>query len=242
MIILAMESSATACSAALFRDGELVAQSYQNNGLTHSRTLLPMIQAMLNNCEVTLGQVDVIGVAVGPGSFTGLRIGVATAQGLAWPGEKDCAPCSTLESMAWPLAHMEGAVIVCAMDAQRSQLYNALFFVKEGSLQRLTPDRAISLTDLAAELKKYENLKIVVGDGAKLCYNTMTEQGIQVQLAPPPLRMQSALGVAMAAQQLSQSELVKCKNLTPIYHRLPQAERERLEREKNTSEGDRVNV
>ena len=96
MMILALESSATACSAALCRDGELVAQSYQNSGLTHSRTLLPMVRDMLANSQLTLEQVDVIAVAAGPGSFTGLRIGVATAKGLAWPGDKDCAPCSTL--------------------------------------------------------------------------------------------------------------------------------------------------
>ena len=120
--ILALESSATACSVALCRDGELVAQSFQNSGLTHSRTLLPMVHDLLKNCGESLDKVDVIAVAAGPGSFTGLRIGVATAKGLAWGEDKDCAPCSTLESMAWPLAHMEGELIVCAMDARRNQV------------------------------------------------------------------------------------------------------------------------
>ncbi len=243
MMMLALESSATACSAALCRDGELVAQSYQNSGLTHSRTLLPMVRDMLYNSDVTMDQVDVIAVAVGPGSFTGLRIGVATVKGLAWPGDKDCVPCSTLESMAWPLAHMEGAVIVCAMDARRSQVYNALFLARGGRPERLTPDRAISLEELGWELKKYESSKIVVGDGAKLCYNTMTEQGIRLELAPIPLRMQSAWGVARAAEErLARGELVKGGDLIPVYHRLSQAERERLEREQITNEGDHVNV
>ena len=233
MMILALESSATACSAALCRDGELVAQSYQNSGLTHSRTLLPMVRDMLKNSQLTLEQVDVIAVAAGPGSFTGLRIGVATAKGLAWPGNKDCAPCSTLESMAWPLAHMAGSLIVCAMDARRKQVYNALFLATGTGLERLTPDRAISLEDLGAGLKNYENSKIVVGDGAKLCYNTLTEEGIPMALAPKHLRMQSAWGVARAAEELAaRGGLVKGGALVPQYHRLSQAERERLAREK----------
>ena len=233
MMILALESSATACSAALCRDGELVAQSYQNSGLTHSRTLLPMVRDMLKNSQLTLEQVDVIAVAAGPGSFTGLRIGVATAKGLAWPGDKDCAPCSTLESMAWPLAHMAGSLIICAMDARRKQVYNALFLATGTGLERLTPDRAISLEELGAELKNYENSKIVVGDGAKLCYNTLTEEGIPMALAPKHLRMQSAWGVARAAEELAaRGGLVKGGALVPQYHRLSQAERERLAREK----------
>ena len=236
MMILALESSATACSAALCRDGELVAQSYQNSGLTHSRTLLPMVRDMLANSQLTLEQVDVIAVAAGPGSFTGLRIGVATAKGLAWPGDKDCAPCSTLESMAWPLAHMAGSLIICAMDARRKQVYNALFLATGTGLERLTPDRAISLEDLGAELKNYENSKIVVGDGAKLCYNTLTEEGIPMALAPKHLRMQSAWGVARAAEELAaRGGLVKGGALVPQYHRLSQAERERLAREKNST-------
>lgn len=242
MMILALESSATACSAALSRDGELVAQCYQNSGLTHSRTLLPMVDSLLKNCGETLEHVDVIAVAAGPGSFTGLRIGVATAKGLAWPGDKDCAPCSTLESMAWPLAHMEGNVIVCAMDARRKQVYNALFLAEGERLKRLTPDRAISLEELGEELKKYENSKIVVGDGAKLCYNTLSEDNSTLKLAPKHLRMQSAWGVARAAEELAaQGALVKGGDLAPVYHRLSQAERERLEREKRTTEGDHTN-
>lgn len=232
MKILALESSATACSVALCRDGELLAQNYQHSGLTHSRTLLPMVESMLATCEAKLEDVDVIAVAAGPGSFTGLRIGVATAKGLAWADDKDCAACSTLESMAWPLAHMEGSVIVCAMDARRKQVYNALFLAEGDGLKRLTPDRAISLSELGEELKKYENSKIVVGDGAKLCYNTLTEQGLQLTLAPAYLRMQSAWGVARAAQALAEcGALIKGGELTPEYHRLSQAERERLERE-----------
>ena len=235
MNILALESSATACSVALCRDGELVAQSFQNSGLTHSRTLLPMVHDLLKNCGESLDKVDVIAVAAGPGSFTGLRIGVATAKGLAWGEDKDCAPCSTLESMAWPLAHMEGELIVCAMDARRDQVYNALFLAEGDKLRRLSPDRAISLEELGEELKNYNNSKIVVGDGAKLCYNILTEAGLTLKLAPRYLRMQCAWGVARAAEALAaQGALVKGRELEPVYHRLSQAERERLERERQT--------
>lgn len=233
MKILALESSATACSVALCEDEALIAQSFQNNGLTHSRTLMPMAVSLLDNCGTALDAVELIAVAAGPGSFTGLRIGVAAAKGLAWPGNKDCAPCSTLESMAWPLAHMAGSLIICAMDARRKQVYNALFLATGTGLERLTPDRAISLEDLGAELKNYENSKIVVGDGAKLCYNTLTEEGIPMALAPKHLRMQSAWGVARAAEELAaRGGLVKGGALVPQYHRLSQAERERLAREK----------
>lgn len=245
MNILALESSAAACSAALCRDGALVAQSFQCSGLTHSRTLLPMVNDLLKNCGESLDGVDVIAVAAGPGSFTGLRIGVATAKGLAWAGEKPCAPCSTLESMAWPLAHMEGRVIVCAMDARRKQVYNALFRATGDGLERLCPDRALSLTELGEELKNFPESKIVVGDGAQLCYNTLNEQ-IPMELAPVHLRLQSAWGVARAAEELAKAGgLVSGAELVPVYHRLSQAERERLEREQNTKftiEGDQKHV
>lgn len=233
MKILALESSATACSAALCEDEQLLAQAWQNSGLTHSCTLLPMVEDMLKSCGAALDEVEVVAVAAGPGSFTGLRIGVATAKGLAWPGNKPCAPCSTLESMAWPLSHMDDCVIVCAMDARRKQVYNALFLAKDGKLERLCPDRAIGLEELGEELKKLEKKKIVVGDGAKLCYNTLTEQGVVLTLAPEHLRLQGAWGVARAAVELIRSNgLVPGADLVPVYHRLSQAERERLEREK----------
>ena len=241
MKILALESSAAACSAALWGEEGLIAQNFQNSGLTHSRTLLPMAHDLLKNCGASLEEVDVIAVAAGPGSFTGLRIGVATAKGLSWGADKDCAPCSTLESMAWPLAFYEDAVIVCAMDARRKQVYNALFQTDGERLERLTPDRAISLEELGEELKKIQKRKIVVGDGAKLCYNTLRETGLQLELAPEPLRMQSAWGVARAAVELVRAGgLVKGQDLVPVYHRLSQAERERLERERRGRENDEM--
>ncbi|WP_295629828.1 tRNA (adenosine(37)-N6)-threonylcarbamoyltransferase complex dimerization subunit type 1 TsaB [uncultured Intestinimonas sp.] len=231
MKILALESSAVAASVAVSEDGALIAQSYQRSGLTHSRTLLPMCRDLLENCGLTLGEMDVVAVAAGPGSFTGLRIGVATAKGLAWPGDKPCAGVSTLEAMAWPLAHLEGDL--CAvMDARRQQVYNARFQAEGGRLLRLCPDRAISIDELAAELLSREKTQILVGDGAELCYNELTKRGLPVRLAPPHLRWQSAWGVARAAEELARTGgLVTAAELAPVYHRLSQAERERLARQ-----------
>ena len=128
----------------------ILAQTYQNSGLTHSRTLLPMVHDLLKNCGEELDRVEVIAVAAGPGSFTGLRIGVSTAKGLSWAGGQRCAPCSTLESMAWQCAHV-GGEICAAMDARRNQVYCARFRAEGGALTRLTEDRAMGLDELAAE-------------------------------------------------------------------------------------------
>ena len=232
MKILALETSAVACSAALCEDEKLLAQFFQNNGLTHSVTLMPMCQAMLAGCGVKLEDVDVIAVAAGPGSFTGLRIGVAAAMGLAWPGNKPCAGVSTLEAMAWTVAHMEGAEICAVMDARRSQVYNARFAAVDGVPVRITPDRA-SLAELGEELKNSEKPQIIVGDGTGLCYNNLNGCGPELRMAPPHLRLQTAWGVARAAlEQARAGALTTARDLVPDYHRLSQAERERLERER----------
>ena len=126
MKILALESSAKAASCAVLADGVPVASAWQCTGLTHSRTLLPMVEDMLHSSDLTLQDLDAVAVAAGPGSFTGLRIGISAVKGLAWAADKPCMGVSTLEAMAWPLAHLEG-VLFCAMDARRQQIYNAVF-------------------------------------------------------------------------------------------------------------------
>lgn len=225
--ILAIESSATACSVALCRGSKLIAQSFQNNGLTHSKTLLPMITTLLEQCEISLSSVDLIGVAVGPGSFTGLRIGVSTAKGLAWANEIACAPCSTLEAMAWQLSHLEGYTVICVMDARRKQVYHSRFFIKNGIPCRLCPDGGVDLEDLKVALDAIETPKILVGDGTELCAALLEN----VQLPPAHLQMQQAWGVAQVARLLDEAgKLVSSGDLVPEYHRLSQAERERLER------------
>lgn len=232
MKILALESSATAASVCVCEDETLIAQSFQATGLTHSRTLMPMCEDLLKHCGMTLADMELIAVAAGPGSFTGLRIGVSAAKGLAWPEDKPCAGVSTLEAMSWPLAFLEGDI--CAvMDARRSQVYNGLFTAGGGALTRRCEDRAVGIEQLAQELKERKKPQILVGDGAKLCYNELTKRGVPVRLAPPHLLMQSAWGVARGAVELvRQDKLTSASALTPNYHRLSQAERERLSKRK----------
>ena len=217
MKILALETSAKSVSAAVTDGGVVRAYTYQNTGLTHSRTLMPLVDAMLRESEQSLADMDLLAVAAGPGSFTGLRIGVSALKGLAWAADKPCCGVSTLEAMAQNLRHMDG-LIVCAMDARRSQVYNAVFAAKGGQLTRLTPDRAIALSQLAEELQ-----------GAALCSGFLTEAGIPCRMAPAQLVMQNAAGVALAAEEMAaRGETVSARDLVPVYLRLSQAERERL--------------
>lgn len=232
MKLLALETSAKAASCAVLEDGVPVASAWQCTGLTHSRTLLPMVEGMLKNSELTMEAMDAVAVAAGPGSFTGLRIGIAAVKGLAWAAEKPCIPVSTLEAMAWPLAHLEGS-IVCAMDARRQQIYNAVFLADGGALERLREDRALSLEEAAAGLAGLDGPMTVVGDGAQMCFEFFTARGIDCRLAPVHLRLQSAAGVALAAWR-RRTETVSAQELMPVYLRLSQAERERLARGEST--------
>lgn len=227
MLMLALESSAKAASAALFEDGKLLSLSVQNAGLTHSRTLLPMAEDLFKNMGRTLSEIDVIAVAHGPGSFTGLRIGMAEAKGLAWALEKPVTGVSTLEAMAFGGPDMEGTMLCCAMDARRGQVYNALFEIKDGKPCRLTEDRAIAIAELEGELASYEKPWVLLGDGAELCYKTLNKEKVKVHLAPEPLRIQSARGVGLAAMEY---EPRPGEELLPVYLRLSQAERERQAR------------
>lgn len=234
MLILAFESSAKAGSAAILRDGRLLAEYFQNGGQTHSRTLMKMADDMLANCDLTPKDVDAVACASGPGSFTGIRIGLAAAKGFAWAGELPCYGVSTLEAMAYGVMSFEG-LICCAMDARREQVYNAIFQSDGQQLTRLTPDRAISLAELQEDLTGAPTL--LVGDGAQLCYDNLNVSGLR--LAPEHLRQQRASGVAICAYQMVLSGQDGDGNtLTPNYLRLSQAERERNEKLKNQNKGD----
>ena len=235
MLILAFETSAKAASAALLEDGRLLGESYQNTGLTHSQTLLVMAEHLLAQCGKTVAQVTAVAVAAGPGSFTGVRIGVAAAKGFAWGRELPCYGVSTLEAMALSLGAWQGYVCPC-MDARRSQVYNALFSVSQGTLERLREDRAIALTELAEELKALDGPIFLVGDGSTLAYRTLSGE-IPNLVLPPEHRMhQRADGVALlAAQKIAAGEPGDANALTPNYLRLSQAERERMEKLKADS-------
>ena len=227
MLILALESSAKAASVALMEDENLIAQYSQCSGLTHSRTLLPMLEDMLKNTEKKIADVDLIAVAHGPGSFTGIRIGVSTVKGLAWAAQKSCVGVSTLEAMAWHGAS-SGGLICPVMDARRSQVYNALFEIDDDARpKRLTEDRAISLSELAQELRADGREPLLVGDGAKLTYDYLTQAGLACRMAPANLVYKSAWGVGMAALDKKPGS---ADDLLPVYLRLSQAERERQER------------
>ena len=228
MKILAIETSAKSVSAAVVEGGVPLASAYQNMGLTHSRTLMPLVDGMLSAAGLRVRDMDLLAAANGPGSFTGLRIGVSALKGLALALEKPCCGVSTLAAMARNLAHMEGRII-CAMDARRNQVYNALFLAQDGVLTRQCPDRAIGLAELVEEIKNRPEPKFVVGDGAGLCYNYLLEQDVPCRMAPPQLVMQNAVGVALAAEEMAAAgQVTTARDLVPVYLRLSQAERERL--------------
>lgn len=226
MLILAFESSAKPASAALVKGGQLLSQYMQCSALTHSRTLLPMAEDMLKNAELRLSDVDLIAVAHGPGSFTGIRIGVSTVKGLAWAAEKPCVGVSTLEAMAWHGLAV-GGYICPVMDARRSQVYNALFKIENGRPVRMTEDRPIALEELAKEVTALGAPVFLIGDGAALCFEYFTAHGVPCVMAPGNLRWQDAWGVAMAAADKTPGN---ADELLPVYLRLSQAERERQER------------
>ena len=235
MLILAFETSAKAGSVALMQDGKLLAESYQNTGLTHSQTLLSMAETMIKSCDLTPHEMQAVAVAAGPGSFTGVRIGVAAAKGFAWGLEIPCCGVSTLEAMAENLGIYEGTV-VCVMDARRSQVYNALFQAEKGGLTRLTPDRAISLAELEKELSQIPGPLYLVGDGSKLTYQALQETISNLILPPEHHLHQRAAGVAMAAEKMLRSgKICDAESLQPNYLRLSQAERERLEKTQGVS-------
>ena len=226
MLILAFESSAKPASAALVKDGQLLSQYMQCSALTHSRTLLPMAEDMLKNAELKLSDSDLIAVAHGPGSFTGIRRGESTVKGLAWASEKPCVGVSTLEAMAWH-GLAAGGYICPVMDARRSQVYNAIFKIENGRPVRMTEDRPIALEELAEEVTALGAPVFLIGDGAALCFEYFTAHGIPCVMAPDNLRWQDAWGVAMAAADKTPGN---ADELLPVYLRLSQAERERQER------------
>ncbi len=232
MLILAFETSAKAASVALTENGKLLGESYQNTGLTHSQTLMVMAEDLLKQCGKTVSDLAAVAVAEGPGSFTGVRIGVAAAKGLAWGCEKPCYGVSTLEAMVLSLGAYQGYVCP-VMDARRSQVYNALFYVNQGVPERRTEDRAIALADLKKELEILQEPIFLVGDGSNLCYNTLMGE-VSGLVLPPEHRMhQRAVGVALAAQAKAEAGIPgDAAALSPNYLRLSQAEREKLERQK----------
>ena len=232
MNLLAVDSAGKSAAVAVLRDDALLYEAQCSNGLTHSETLLPMIDTALRACGLTVADLDVLGVTNGPGSFTGLRIGLSLVKGLALPRQIPCAPVSTLEALAWGMAGQ--GTVVGALDARRGQVYWAAFDLETHA--RLTPDAAAPVADLQAFVQSCKKPLFFVGDGAALCYNTYGQQPGTAP-CPPALRVLRGAGVALAARAMWESgRCVPPAELLPDYHRLSQAERERSERTKQQGE------
>lgn len=216
-MLLSMDSSAVTASVALTDGDEIIKSEFVNSGLTHSETLLPMITRVMDGRKYS--ELDGIAITAGPGSFTGVRIGVATVKGLAFNDDIPCYSVSTLEAIAYNFVD-KNAVVCAVMDARRMQFYNALFKVQNGKVERLCDDRAISIEDLRNELKQYDKV-IIAGDGAKLCFQNIELENCT--LADEDRIYQNAVSVAKAAQN---KNAISPKALMPVYLRQSQAERE----------------
>lgn len=225
-MILGIDSSAISAGCALVEGDKIVAEQFLNTRHTHSETLLPMISGMLKSAGVELSDMEKIAVSAGPGSFTGLRIGISTVKGLADAAHKPCVSVSTLEAIAYNFIGTDGIICAC-MDARRKQVYNALFRSENGVITRLCEDRAISAADLSEELSGFSGKVIFAGDGAELMHAFNEEK---YAIAPPLMRYQRGSGVCFAARNVPE---IAPAALMPTYLRLPQAERERLEKADN---------
>lgn len=234
MLILSIDSSATAASVALTEDSKLTGEFFVNTDFTHSRTLVPMIDNLLNVTGKSVSDIDMVAVSNGPGSFTGVRIGVSVAKGIAFPDDLPCMAVSTLEAMAYNLV-LTDCVVCAVMDARRNQVYNAMFSIEYGEVHRLCEDRAISLEELKAEIaEKYTDKRVIlVGDGSTVAMRQLMDLPKSVEMAPEALRFQRASSVALCAQsRISRGEAPKkSAELLPSYLRLSQAERERQEKQ-----------
>lgn len=233
MVILGIESSAPSASVAIVKDGKLLAEMFLNVGLTHSVTLMPLIKQAVDTAGMSVGDIDVVAVTNGPGSFTGVRIGVSTAKGIAQPENKKCVPVSTLEAIAYPLSDSE-CIAVSVMDARCQQVYCALFDCGNSVITRITEDDAISLDSLCDILKQYNKKIVLIGDGADITYDYLNDKIPNMYKASPIFKYQRASSVALLAEKMIAEEKVTSANeLVPAYLRLSQAERELKKKKEN---------
>lgn len=222
--ILAFDSASSSCSTAVFIDGKPVAYSAENSGKTHSQTLLPAILSSLKAAETEISDLSEIIVTVGPGSFTGLKIGISTAKGIAFPDDIPCVPISTLEALAYKGF---GDGIICAtLDARRKMLYCALFLSENGKVTRLTEDGQISAEDAAKAAAEYKKPLWLTGDGSEILAAELEKTGADFTV-DPDCKVIDARGMLAAAEN---KEKISSLRLLPRYLRKPQAEREREER------------
>lgn len=229
MRILALDSTAKVAAAALLNDDRLLCKAAAPDAMTHSATLLPEIERLLKDAGLGFADIDLFAASAGPGSFTGVRIGAATLKGIAFGRNKPCCAVSTLEALAYNLRRTDG--IVCAlMDARRGQFYTATFAVADGKVTRLSPDEAKSGEEIAASLAAYPHVTLV-GDGAAVALPFF--DGLPVELCPEENRLADGESVGLVAYAMYRAgRTVSDADFAPVYLRLPQAERERLEKEK----------
>ena len=223
MKVLAVDSSAKSASVAVAEDGKLISECFVNAALTHSRTLMPMVDNALSQADLKIDDIDAFCVNIGPGSFTGIRIGVAAVKGLAMKDNKPCAGVSTLESIAYNFID-EKCIICAAMDARCNQVYTALFSSDGSKITRLCEDKAVSIDDLRSEISNYNEKIYLAGDGAELCFKGFSSELTNVSLSGENRRYQRAYGSALAA--LNNNNFIDSALIAPAYLRLPQAERE----------------
>ena len=232
MLILGVDTSAKVCSVAILQNQSVLFSSTLSDGLTHSQTLLPLIKTALESTNFTVSDLSGIAISCGPGSFTGLRIGISTVKGLAIADHIPCIPLSTLEALAYNGIEREDTLVCALMDARRGEYYNALFRITDGKVYRVTDDRAISGDMIYSEIKNEKNL-LILGDGAEKFVSEHTD--LADFLASPEIRFQSGKSVATLGEKLFREEkFVSCEKLTPSYLRLPQAEREWLMKNKKS--------
>ena len=231
MLTLAFDTTAKIASCAAVKDGRVLAEYTVDNGLTQSELLLPMAKDMLGALKISIEDVDLLACSVGPGSFTGVRIGAALIKGLAFGKNVPCVGVSTIEALANNLVPING-IIVPVMDARRAQVYTAIFRSDGKKIERICDDTAIACTTLAEMLRAYEGESIyLVGDGYDVAYKILTESGVKICPTPRLLINENAYSVArVALEKFKRGEAVSDTEITPTYLRMPQAERERLER------------
>ena len=232
MKILGIECCTKACSAALYEDGKITASFSLNGRLTHSETLLPIIKSIYEISSSSLENTDYIAVTIGPGSFTGIRIGLATAKGIAQGKDKPMIGLSSLEALCYNVTNFEGIICPC-LDARRSQVYNAIFEFQNGNLIRLCDDRALSVDELKDDLKKYDKPIMFLGDGACLVYDSITDGTKKVLASENDIYLRADSVCLAAANEVGLCTFrpQNFKDITPVYLRLSQAEREKKERE-----------
>lgn len=231
MKILALDSSGLVASVAVLEDEVLLAEYTVNYKKTHSQTLLPMLDTIAQMIELDLNSLDAIAVAAGPGSFTGLRIGSATAKGLGLALEKPLVGVPTVEALAYNLYGTTG--LICPiMDARRNQVYTGIYRFENGEMSVVCDQEAVKVDELAADLNARGEHVTFLGDGVPVYKEKLAELlTVKFDFAPAHLSRQRAGAVgALGMKYYAQGRIQSAREHQPEYLRLSQAERERAER------------